>query len=114
MGIQYSSLSYTPILSLQKISRDSMSYGALHFSGQQNSPSFRQFSMSAPQHLPQLCTTQQKPREAESWASVAYHAMLGTPVMSQYLWKQGQKKIQTLSWQGHLKYSVNEASRKFN
>lgn len=91
-----------------------MSYGALHFSGQQNSPSFRQFSVSAPQHLPQLCTTQQKPREAESWASVAYHAMLCTPVMSQCLegWKPGQKKMQTLCWQGHLKYSGEKASGK--
>lgn len=77
------------LLSLLKIICDSMSYDALHFSGQQNSPSFRQFSVSAPQHLPQLCTTQQKPREVESWASAAHHAVLCTPVMTQYLegWK---------------------------
>lgn len=77
------------LLSLLKIICNSMGYSALHFSGQQKSPSFRQFSVSAPQHLPQLCTTQQKPREVESWASVAHHAMLCIPVMSQYLegWK---------------------------
>lgn len=61
-----------------------------------------QFRASAPQHLPQLCATQQKPREAQTWASVAHHAVTWTPVMTQYL--EGRKQGQTSCWQGHLTY----------
>lgn len=72
-------------LFMLEINCDSMSFGALHFNGQQNLPSFRQFRVSAPQHLPQLSATQQKPSEADSWASVTHHATLCTPVMSHCL-----------------------------
>lgn len=73
-------------------------------------PSFRQFSVSAPQHLPQLCATQQKPREAESLASVAHQATLCAPVMSQYLEGAENVDVEPGKRGDNLKYRAGRAS----